>query len=138
KAALLAGDKFKVDTLRLLKSVLLNYKVANGTRDRAMTDDEVINLFSKEAKKRQESADLYVQGGSQEKADKELAEKQLIDEYLPAQLSDDELRALVDEAVAAAGDNPNMGQLIGQVKAKAGAGADGGRIAVLVRERLGQ
>jgi len=135
KTALLAGDKTKAETLRLLKSVLLNFKVANGSRDRAMTDDEVILLLSKESKKRQESADLYIQGNSPERAEKELSEKAIIDAYLPAQLSEDEIAKLVDEAIAGS-DNPNMGQLIGQVKAKAGAAADGALIARLVRERL--
>jgi uncharacterized protein YqeY len=137
KAAMLAGDTERVTTLRSLKGVILNKKVADGTRDMAMSNDDVITLFSKEAKKRQESADLYVQGGRQELADKELAEKAIIDSYLPARLSEEELGKLVDMAIGTL-ENANMGQIIGQVKAKAGAGADGALIAKLVRERLGQ
>lgn len=135
KSALLAGDRVRIDTLRLLKSVLLNVKVSKGTRDQVMSDDDIVVILSKESKKRQESADLYVTGGSQERADKELAEKLIIDTYLPAQLSEEELRILVNEAVSAS-DNPNLGQVIGQVKGKAGAGADGALIAKLVKERL--
>ena len=136
KTALLAGDREKVDTLRLLRSVLLNVKVAKGTRDKAMSDEDVIGLLSKESKKRQESADLYTQGNSPERAAKELSEKAIIDSYLPAQLSEDQLRTLVDQAVSSL-ENPNMGQIIGQVKAKAGPAADGAVIARLVKEKLG-
>jgi uncharacterized protein YqeY len=136
KTALLGGDKARVDTLRLLRSVILNVKVAKGTRDQAMSDDDVIALLSKESKKRQESADLYTQGNSPDRATKELAEKAMIDAYLPAQLSEDELRKLVDQAVSSL-ESPNMGQIIGQVKAKAGPAADGALIAKLVKERLG-
>ena len=83
KKALLAGDSARATTLRTLKSTLLNVKVAEGKRDSGLSDQEVITIFSKEAKKRQESADMYVQGEAQEKADKELAEKAIIEEYLP-------------------------------------------------------
>jgi uncharacterized protein YqeY len=135
KAALLGGERERVDTLRLLRSALLNIKVAKGTRDQSMSDDDVIAVLSKESKKRQESADLYMQGGRPESAEKELREKAIIDAYLPAQLSEDEIAKLVDEAIAAS-PAPNMGQIIGQVKSKAGASADGAVIARLVKERL--
>lgn len=136
KTALLSGDKVKVDTLRLLKSVLLNIKVANGTRDTEMSDADVMGLLSKESKKRQESADLYTQGNRPELAEAELAQKKIIDAYLPPQLSEAELRELVDQAVTSL-ETPNMGQIIGQVRAKAGPAADGALIAKLVKERLG-
>jgi uncharacterized protein YqeY len=135
KQAMLARDEKLVSTLRTLKSVILNKKVADGTRDMAMANDDVIVLLSKEAKKRQESADLYTQGHRPELAEKELAEKAMIEKYLPASLSEEELGKLVDQALSGL-ENPNMGQVIGQVKAKAGAAADGALIAKLVKERL--
>ena len=70
KAAMLAGDSLRLETLRGLKSVILYAEVAAGKREEGLTDDEILALFSKEAKKRQESAELYIQGGAQEKADK--------------------------------------------------------------------
>lgn len=140
KAALLGGDKVTVETLRGLKAALLSVKVEQGKRDSGLTDDEVITILSKEAKKRQESADLFKQGGNQEKAAAELIEKALIETYLPAQLSEDEIVKLVDEAITAtAASGPQaMGQVIGAVKAKAGASADGAVIARIAKERLGQ
>ena len=138
KKALLAGDKVLATTLRGLKSVILYAEVAAGKRDPGLGDDEIVTLLAKEAKKRQESAELYVRGGSQERADKELAEKAIIESYLPEQLSDEELGTLVDEAVAATGatEAKDMGKVIGAVKAKAGNSADGAKIAQLVKERL--
>lgn len=138
KAALLSGDKPRATTLRGLKAVLLNVKVATGKRESGLTDEEVLPVFSKESKKRQESADMYKQGGAREKADAELNEKAIIDAYLPAQLSEAEIAKLIDEAIAEAGaSGPSaLGQVIGQVKKQAGATADGGIIARLTKEKL--
>lgn len=140
KAAMLAGDSVKVDTLRGLKSVILYADVAAKKRDTGgIPDDEVLTLLAKEAKKRQESADLYVQGGSQERADKELTEKAIIEGYLPEQMSDEELAAVVDEVVKEQGAEgmQAMSKVIGAVKAKVGNTADGSKVAQLVKERLG-
>lgn len=139
KAAMLAGDSLRVNTLRGLKTVILYADVAAKKRDSGgIADDEIIGLFAKEAKKRQESAELYQKGGSQERADKELAEKNIIEAYLPAQLSEAELREIIDKVIAENGaEGPQaMGKVIGAVKAKVGNSADGSVIARLVKERL--
>jgi uncharacterized protein YqeY len=138
KSALLAGDKQRVSALRQVKSVLLNVKVATGKRTSGLSDEEVLPILAKEAKKRQESADLYLQGGNKERADAELAEKAIIETYLPAQLSEDELIKLVENIVIETGaSGPQaMGPVIGQVKKLAGPGADGATIARLVKEKL--
>jgi len=138
KKALLAGDKERATTLRSLKSVILYAEVAEGSRDEGLGDEAIIALFSKEAKKRQESADFYVKGGSEERAQAELAEKAIIEGYLPQQLSDDELTSIVDEVVAGLDTvGPQaMGQVIGQVKQKTAGKADGARIAQVVKARL--
>jgi uncharacterized protein YqeY len=138
KTALLAGDKVKATTLRGLKATLLNVKVATGKRDSGLSDEEVLPVLAKQAKQRQESADLYKQGGNNEKAEAELAEKAIIESYLPAQLSEDDINKLIDEVIAQTGaSGPSaMGQVIGQVKAKAGASADGSVIARLAKEKL--
>jgi uncharacterized protein YqeY len=138
KAAMLTGDSSKVSTLRGVKAALLNLKVATNKRDSGLNDDEVISVFAKESKQRQESADLYKQGGNQEKANAELQEKVIIDEYLPAQLSDDELSEIIDKVIA---QNPSdsasaMGQIIGKVKSEVGVTADGSKIAQMVKGKL--
>lgn len=138
KAALLARDSVKATTLRGLKATLLNEKVAQGKRESGLTDDEVYPIFAKQAKQRQESADLFKQGGNQEKAEAELVEKAIIEAYLPKQLDEAEIVKLIDEVIAQTGASgmQAMGQVIGQVKAKTGASADGSVIARLVKEKL--
>jgi len=138
KSALLAGDKDRVTTLRGLKSVILYAEVAKGSRAEGLGDEEILVLFAKEAKKRQESADLFIKGGNTAKAAAELAEKEIIEGYLPKQLTDEELVAVVDEAIATTGaaSMQQMGQVIALVKQKSEGRADGGRIAQLVKERL--
>lgn len=138
KAALLSGDKERASVLRGIKSAVLYEEVAKGARDEGLADEEVLRILGKEAKKRQESADLYVKGGSQEKADAELAEKKIIEEYLPAQLSEDDITKLIDEVTAENGPvtKETMGATIAAVKQKSGGAADGATVARLVKERM--
>jgi uncharacterized protein YqeY len=138
KAALLARDSVKATTLRGLKATLLNEKVAQGKRESGLTDEEVYPILAKQAKQRQESADLFKQGGNQEKAEAELVEKAIIEAYLPQQLNETEIVKLIDQVIAQTGANgmQAMGQVIGAVKAKTGASADGSVIARLVKEKL--
>lgn len=138
KTAMLAGDKTLVTTLRGLKSTILYEEVAQGKRDAGLAEAEITRILSKEAKKREESAELYKQGGNSERADAEILEKSVIEKYLPATLSDKELSSLIVQAESELGKitNQNMGQVIGWVKTRAGGGADGARIASLVKEGL--
>lgn len=138
KTALLSGDKLLVSTLRGLKSAILYEEVAKGSRDQGLPEPEVMAVLAKEAKKRQESADLYKQGGNNERSDSELAEKAVIEKYLPAQMDDDELLRIIDSAIAETGaaDVKQMGMVIALVKQKTEGQADGSRIAVAVRQRL--
>ncbi len=138
KTALLGGDKFKATVIRGLKSVILYAEVEKGARQDGLDDEAIVTLFAKEAKKRQESADLYVQGGDQTRADAELAEKKIIEGYMPQQLDDAQLDSAVAEIIEQLGlSGPQaMGQVIGAVKQKVGAQADGGRIAQSVKKQL--
>jgi uncharacterized protein YqeY len=141
KTAMLAKDQEKVSVLRGLKSAILYEEVAaknDRVRETGLPDDQIIALFQKEAKKRQESADLFAQGGNQEKADAELSEKKMIEEYLPAQFSEDEIRELITviETENGAVTKETMGATIAAVKARSGGAADGATVARLVKERI--
>ena len=138
KQAMLAGDKTLTTTLRGLKSSILYAEVSAGKRDEGLADPEIMDILTKESKKRQESADLYKQGGNDESAAAELAEKEVIARYLPAQLTDDELQQMIDQAVTETGASgmQDMGKVIAVVKKTAGASADGARIAQLTKEKL--
>jgi uncharacterized protein YqeY len=138
KSALLNGDKLKVETLRGIKSAILYVKVADGTRNSVMDDNLLLPLLAKEAKKRQESIDLYKQAGDKARAEKEQREKNIIEGYLPQQLSEAELMAVVDAVIQRTGaDNmAAMGKVIGDVKQETKGAADGALIAKLVKEKL--
>jgi len=138
KAALLSGDKDRATTLRGLKSVILYAEVAEGKREERLADPEILSLFAKETKKRQESAEFFEKGGNVEAAKKELVEKALIEAYLPEQLTDEELQQVIDKVIAEA-DNSSMqamGKVIAKVKGDTEGRANGTRIASMVRERL--
>jgi len=137
KVAMLAGEKTLVTTLRGLKSAILNVEVAKGARETGLPDSEITDILAKEAKKRQESADMYIQGNSKERADAELQEKAIIERYLPKQLSEQEIQQIINEVTAELGTSvQQMGQIIGAVKAKTSGSADGAIIAKLVKEKL--
>lgn len=138
KKAMLAGDKNLVMTLRGIKSAILYVEVAKNARDEGLTEAEVQDVLSKEVKKRQESADMYIQGGSPDKAQAELDEKRTIESYLPAQISDAELKNLVQDVIKDlnASGMQQMGQVIAEVKKRSDGGADGGRIAAIVKDEL--
>ena len=138
KTAMLAGDNVLTTTLLVLKSVILYAEVAEGNRDTGLTDDAIIQLFTKESKKRQESADLYTQGGNIERAQAELAEKKVIAGYLPRQLSEEELNGIITKVLMGYDDvsMAAMGRIIGEVKQKVGAQADGARVASEVKRRI--
>lgn len=137
KAALLGGDRFVGDTLRNLKAAILNEEVAAGKRETGLTDAEIEQIVAREVKKRHESIKLYEANGRPELAEPEKNEIAVIEKYLPAQLGEDELVAIIDEQIAAlAADMSKMGQVIGAVKSKVGTSADGATIAVLVKQQL--
>lgn len=138
KQAMLAGDKHKVITLRGLKSAILYVEVAKGARQQGLTDAEIIDVLSKESKKRQESADMYTQGGSPDRALAEIAEKSVIETYLPKQLSNAELEELIVTVIDELGSSKQnaMGQVITEVKKRSSGQADGSRIAKIVKEKL--
>lgn len=138
KAALLAGDKILATTLRGLKSAILYEEVAKGLREEGLGDDQITAILVREAKKRLESAELYQKGGDEDRAQAELKEKSVIEDYLPKQLSDEELQAIIDTTVNDLGTTSMqaMGQVIAVVKQKTLGTAEGGRIAKFVKKRL--
>lgn len=138
KTAMLAGDKLLVQTLRGIKSAVLYAEVASGDREAGLSEEAIVDVLAKEAKKRAESAEMYRQGGDEARHQAEMVEKAIIEKYLPQQFSDDELTDIVKEEVAKldAPDMQKMGQVIGAVKARSKGQADGGRIAQIVKEQL--
>jgi uncharacterized protein len=139
KTALLAGDATRVSVLRSIKSAITYSEVAKGVKGGdGLDDDQIMEVLAKEAKKRQEGADAFAKAGETARAEAELSEKNIINQYLPAALSDEAVAALVDQAIAEIGEpGPQaMGRIIAEVKQQAGPSADGAAIARMVKERL--
>lgn len=139
KTAMLSGDKNLTTILRTIKSVILDEEIARVKRDDGLDEQELISLLSKEAKKRQDAHDLYIKVGEQARADNEEKERSIITAYLPAQLNDAELEAIVTSVIAEqVGDVgfQQMGKIIALVKARSLGKADGGRIATSVKEKI--
>lgn len=140
--AMKARDQVATSTLRMLIAAVRNAEVA-GDQARSLDDDEVIGVLQSEAKKRSEAAEVYAEAGRTQSAEDELAELAIIDRYLPAKMSDEELTAIVDEEIARIGsesDQPSgpklMGPVIAAVRARVGAAADGGTISGIVKRQL--
>lgn len=138
KAALLGGDRFVGETLRNLKAAILNEEVASGKRDEGLSDEEIEKVIAREIKKRTESARLYRENNRVDLAEPEEKEMKVLSAYLPEQMSETDVRALIDKKIAELGaSGPQMmGQVIGAVKAVVGNTADGAVIAQLVKEAL--
>lgn len=138
KTALLGGDRFEAEVLRGLKAAILNEEVATGKRDEGLDDASIERIVAREIKKRHESADLYEQNDRAESATAERKEAEVLSAYLPTQLSEDELKPIIEEVVAELGASSpaDMGRVIGAVKAKVGSSADGATVARIVKEKI--
>lgn len=137
KGAMLAKDKVRLETLRSIKKEFLEAKTAKGA-DGTLTDDQATKIMAKMVKQRKETAQIYTEQNRPELAENELAEAAVIEEYLPKQLSDEELTARLKEIIAQTGATSakEMGKVMG-VASKALAGqADGKVISAKVRELL--
>jgi uncharacterized protein YqeY len=133
-------DQVRSAALRMALTAVTNEEVS-GTQARELSDDEVLKVITKEAKKRREAADAFAQGGRPEQAAQEKAEGEILAEYLPKQLGDEELTAIVSQAVeeakAAGAEGPRaMGAVMKIVNPKVAGLAEGGRVAAVVKKLL--
>jgi uncharacterized protein len=137
-AAMKARDQVRVRTLRMALTSVTKEEVA-GKSARELSDDEVIGVLTREAKRRREAAEAFAAAGREEQAAAERAEGEVLDGYLPAQLSDDELGALVTAAIeetGAAGPRA-LGQVMKVLTPRVAGRAEGARVAAEVRRQLG-
>ncbi|MCX4972626.1 GatB/YqeY domain-containing protein [Streptomyces sp. NBC_00620] len=139
-AAIKERDELRSSTLRLTLSAITNEEVAGKTK-RELSDEEVQKVITREAKKRREAADAFAKGGRPESAEREKAEGEILATYLPKQLSDEELNAIVaqavEEAKSAGAEGPRaIGQVMKIVNPKVAGLAEGGRVSALVKQLL--
>jgi len=135
--AMKCRDELKLSVLRMLKSAIQLAQVEKS-KDTQLTDNEVLALVRRLIKQRNEAAEMYKTGGAEDRADRELQEAKVLDAYLPSQLSDDELEAIVARvAVQAGAAGPkDMGKVMGKAMAAVEGRADGNRVKAQVQSYL--
>jgi hypothetical protein len=135
--AMRARDDVRKSTIRMVLAAITKEEVS-GTQAHELSDEQVVTVLTREAKRRREAADAFTDGGRPESAERELAEAAVIAEYLPAQLSDDELATLVDAAIVEAGaESPrDMGKVMKILQPKTAGRAEGSAVAAAVKTRL--
>lgn len=138
KSAMISKDEEKLSTIRMLKSAIQYFEIQKGGSGYEATDEDVVEVIGREVKKRKESIVLYEKGERQELADKEKREMNFLSQYMPAQLSNEEVEKLVEEAISQtnASSMQDMGKVMGMLSPKIKGKADGGIVSSLVRERL--
>jgi uncharacterized protein YqeY len=136
KEALKAGEKVRLSALRLLAASVKNREVELR---RDVTEEEFLEVVAREVKRRKEAAEAYEQAGREDLLDRERQEQEALETYLPAGLSDQEVEALVEEAIASTGASGpgDLGKVMSHVMAKARGRVDGATVNALVRSRLG-
>ena len=136
KSAMKAGDKDRLKTVRLIMAAIKQVEVDQRVE---LDDAGVLSVLDKMVKQRRDSVTQFEKGGRDDLAAIEKAEIEVLAEYLPEQLSAEDLAALVDEVIAATGAEGmrDMGKVMGQIKAKAAGRADMGAVSATVKERLG-
>jgi len=136
-SAMKSRDELTTSTLRMALTAVRNAETA-GDAAKVLSDDEVLTVLTKEAKKRREAATAFAGAGRSDQAAKEIAEGEILDRYLPAQLSDEEIAGLVGEALRAGGftGKAQMGPAMKAAQAAVAGRAEGGRVAAAVRQQL--
>ncbi|MCW2823022.1 MAG: glutamyl-tRNA amidotransferase [Marmoricola sp.] len=139
-ASIKSGDKVRSSTIRMVLTAVTNAEVA-GKESRELSDADVLGVLSSESKKRREAAEAFAGAGRTEQAAKERAEAEVIAGYLPEQLSEDEITALVSATIDELGVREDgmkaMGRVMGALQSRTRDRADGGVIAAAVRAQLG-
>lgn len=135
-----ARDELRSSTLRMALTAVTNAEVS-GKQAKELTDDDIVAVLSTESKKRREAATAFADAGREESAAKERAEAEILADYLPAQLSEEEIVDLVEAAIAelgVAGEGPRaMGRVMGSLQSKVRGRADGSAVAAEVKRQLG-
>ena len=136
-ASMRARDELRMSTLRMVLTAVTTSEVAGAT-PRVLSDSDVLAVLNKEAKKRNEAAEAFRQGGRIDRAEREEAEAEVIAEYMPAPLADDELAEMVDAAIAQTGASSprEMGAVMKVLQLRTTGRADGAKVAAAVRARL--
>lgn len=135
-AAMKAKENARLDALRMLKAAIMKFEVAGDKKIEA-TDENILQIIGKEVKQRKDSIDAYKKGGRDDLAAKEEAEMKILQTYLPAQMSEEELKSLISQTISQTGATAkDFGKVMGAVMAQAKGKTDGQTVTKLVKEML--
>lgn len=138
KQSMLARDELRTSTLRMLLSALSYFEINKGGAGYEASDEDVLSVIQKEVKQRRDSIEQFKAGGREEMAEKEQKELDILAVFLPAQMSEEEIKTLVTEAITTTGASTpqDMGKVMGYLSPKIKGKADGGVVSRIVREHL--
>ncbi|MBI2032647.1 MAG: GatB/YqeY domain-containing protein [Candidatus Levybacteria bacterium] len=138
KNSMMARDELRTSVLRLLLSSLSYYEIQKGGAGYTASEEDVLSVIQKEAKQRRDSIEEFKKAGRQELVDKETSELEILQSFLPEQMSEDEVKAIVEQAIIETGTTTiaDMGKVMGALTGKLKSKADMGFVSNLVRERL--
>ncbi|MEF3691773.1 MAG: GatB/YqeY domain-containing protein [Candidatus Moraniibacteriota bacterium] len=135
KSAMKSGETEKRDVIRMIDSMIKNSEIEKGKKEEGLDDKEVIEVLSRAVKQRKDSANQYLEGGRPELADKEKGEIEIISIYLPEQLSEEDLKKIINKVIED-GAEMEMGKLMGKVMAEVKGQADGNLVKQLVQKAI--
>ncbi len=137
KEAIKSGNKLRMDTLRSIRAAIIEFNKSGSGRE--LNPDDELKLLQNQAKKRKDAIELYIKGNRPELAEREKLEFDIISEFLPAQLSDEEVKKIIAGIIKETGatDMKDLGRVMGPVMKELKGKADGGKVQQLVREILG-
>jgi uncharacterized protein len=138
-SAIRSKDELRSSTIRMVLTAITTEEVA-GKEARVLSDSEIVTVLTREAKKRREAAEAFEQGGAADRAEREKAEGRVIAEYLPAQLTQEELNLLIQEAISETGASgpSGMGAVMKHLQPKIAGKADGATVSSAVKAALAQ
>ena len=138
KQAMINKEADKLSVLRMLVSSINNEAIAKKKKEKGLSENEELLVLNREVKKRKDSIEQYMQGGRPELAEKEKQELKIIQNYLPEEMSEDNIRKIVEEVVASMGEvaPSQFGQIMGQIMAKVKGKADGSLVSKIVKQTL--
>lgn len=138
KSAMRAKDQLRVTVLRGLKTAIDNEAISLKKKDEGLTEEETVKVIKREANKRRDAAQAYRDGGREDQAAQEDQELKIVEEFLPEQMSEEDIAKVVDNVISETGATSaqDFGKVMGQVMAKLGSAADGGIVSKILKEKL--
>lgn len=138
KNAMKSGDSQSRDVLRMLDSMIKNVEIEKNKREKGLSEEEILDIVARAVKQRKDSIEQYTNGGRKDLADKESAELEILTNYLPKQMTDEELTCILEEAIDQTGakDKSDLGKVMGVIMGRVKGRADGNQVRKVVEDKF--